>query len=85
MPGSRNGKAPDEEWDFCDRSPCRRLLGALAYYAFGDPETGGYVMAFIPRSRKEPVTVTAIRYCPFCGTRLDTLQVGVDRYVRCRV
>jgi hypothetical protein len=84
MPGSV-GNPTGEEWDFCDRSPCKALLGALGYYIFGDPETGGYVMAFIPKSRTGPVAVIAIRYCPFCGTRLDTLQVGIERYVRCKV
>lgn len=76
---------PGDDWDFCDRSPCKALLGALGHYVFGDPETGGYVMAFIAQDRNEPVTVTAIRYCPFCGTRLDQLQLGIERYVRCRV
>ena len=74
----------DDDWDLCNRSPCKRLLHALGRYVYGDPQTGGYVMAFMAQRRNAPVTIVQIRYCPFCGTRLDDLELGVDRYVRCK-
>lgn len=76
MPGS------DDSWDYCDRSPCKRLLNGLGRYIFGD-EQGGYVMAFSVKRRKAPVSIIPIRYCPFCGTRLSELDVAVKRMVSC--
>ena len=78
------GAMPDstDEWDFCDRSPCTRLLSALGEFIFGDRETGGFVMCFIAKRKNSPVSIIPIRYCPYCGTRLSELKVTGRKLVK---
>lgn len=54
---------------YCDISPCAGMLIALGRYVFGDPEVGDYKLLV---AGKGPVSIA---YCPFCGTRLDNLQL----------
>jgi hypothetical protein len=60
--------------DFCDWSPCSKLLGALGRYVFGDPITGEYKVV-VATVNEEPRAIT-VDYCPFCGTRLTNLQMA---------
>lgn len=62
-------------WDYCDRSPCSRLLDALGRYVFGRPSTGEYVLTFMVRTKRGRPRVIPIRYCPFCGIRLSSLEL----------
>ena len=65
-------------WDYCDRSPCARLLDALGRYVFGRPDTGEYVLTFMVRTKRGRPNVIPIRYCPFCGMRLGRLELSAD-------
>lgn len=61
--------------DFCDWSPCARMIQALGLYVFGDPLTGDYkIVVRQPRARKS--VVLTLTYCPFCGTRMTELQMA---------
>ena len=65
-------------WDYCDRSPCARLLDALGRYVFGRPSTGEYVLTFMVRTKRGKPKVIPIHYCPFCGMRLSNLELFAD-------
>ena len=53
---------------FCDTSPCQRLLNALGVWIYGlKPPQKGYIAFLATKDgRVEGVTID---YCPFCGTR----------------
>jgi len=59
--------------EYCDWSPCPQLLAALGRYVFGDPKNGTYKL-LVRQVGTEPMAVS-ITYCPFCGTRMDNLQL----------
>ena len=59
---------------YCGRSPCDTLLPALGRYVFGDPKTGAYKI-LIKGTDKRRKAVSII-YCPFCGTRLEDLELA---------
>lgn len=65
-------------WDYCDRSPCTRLINALGEWIYGNPEDGSYVMI---RHVQSDTLLMEIRYCPFCGCRLEQLILKADRTV----
>lgn len=64
--------------NFCDRSPCEPLLEALGRYVFGT-QTGGYAIAVKPLKGKRKVVI--IKYCPFCGGRLERLEMAKTKTV----
>lgn len=74
-------RAKPQPWDYCDRSPCARLLDALGRYVFGRPATGEYVLTFMVRTKRGRPRVIPIRYCPFCGMRLSSLELFADGHV----
>lgn len=63
-------------WDYCDRSPCSRLIKALGEWIYGDLDDGSYVIV------TRGTTPSEIRYCPFCGTRLDQLELTAGQIVQ---
>ena len=75
---SRAQPVDNRPWDYCDRSPCARLIDALGRYVFGNPKTGEFVLTFMVRTKRGRPKVIPIRYCPFCGSRLDSLNLIHD-------
>ena len=61
--------------EICDRSPCDGLLGALGSYIFGSKK--GFIMSCTDEARE--IHKVNIKYCPFCGTRLEIMGME-DRY-----
>lgn len=59
---------------YCDISPCEGMLPALGRYVFGDLKTGEYKLLTAGADKKR--RAVSISYCPFCGTRLDNLQLA---------
>jgi hypothetical protein len=65
----------------CDKKPCDELVVALRTYLYALPPTNpdaGFVairaeskFTTTPaRTYEERISVVALRYCPFCGTRI---------------
>jgi len=59
---------------YCDLSPCDGLLPALGRYVLGDPKTGEY--KFLTYGTNKKRGAVSIKYCPFCGTRLENLELA---------
>jgi hypothetical protein len=51
---------------------------------YGKAGKEGFVMIFSIRSRRAKPVAIEIRYCPFCGVRLDTLQLETSHRVSVR-
>jgi hypothetical protein len=60
----------------CDRSPCDPLLQALGRFIFGAVEGRTDVVTLEVLTPAGHATAI-IRYCPFCGTRLDEIGPGL--------
>lgn len=59
---------------YCGRSPCDTLLPALGRFIFGDPKSGDYKILIRGTDKKRKAV--SIVYCPFCGTRLEELELA---------
>jgi len=64
-----------KSWDFCDRSPCTRLIEALGKWIYGKPDDGSYVAV------SPTLEISEIRYCPFCGIRLAQLELKAGQLI----
>lgn len=62
--------------EICDRSPCDGLLGALGSYISGSKET--FVLSYKDQSGHGTDALIKIKYCPFCGTRLEIMASAQD-------
>lgn len=68
----------------CDRSPCDDLMKALGHFIFGSMN-GDVLHGFILRYGEEGSQVE-VRYCPFCGTRLEEINATILRkFVKTKV
>ena len=70
-----------ESWDYCDRSPCTRLIEALGRWIYGNPTDGTYVVVICRANSMTKPMLSEVRYCPFCGCRLDQLILKAGQAV----
>lgn len=62
---------------YCDRSPCDGMLEALGRWILGSTDGGYKALTGYSNqtSRKLKAIPVPIHYCPFCGTRLEQLEL----------
>lgn len=77
------GWAVADGWDYCGRSPCTRLIDALGRWIYGNPADGSYVTVIcrVDVDGASKSELSEIRYCPFCGCRLEKLEFKAGHVV----
>lgn len=55
----------------CDRAPCQELQMAISALVVSDSSKTTFSLLVVPRLVRTVQMLVPLKYCPFCGTRIE--------------